>query len=67
MKIPKRVRQVANQIVKNAKKQRELNRELTSLLEDMGVDLGDRWIEEPLAFLEGDCDSQELFDYLEEL
>ena len=67
MKIPKRVKQVAEQITKNAEKQRKLNAELNKLLEKMGVDLGDRWLLEPIAALEGDCSTDLLFDYLEEL
>lgn len=67
MKIPKRVKQVAEQIAKNAEKQRKLNTELNKLLEEIGVDLGDCQLLEPIAALEGDCSTDLLYDYLEEL
>ncbi len=67
MKIPKRLKQVAAQIVNNARKQRRLNAELNQLLEDMGVDLGNDSLLEPIASLEGDCTSQLLYEYLEDL
>lgn len=67
IKIPKKLKQIAEQITKNAEKQRKLNTELNKLLEEMGVDLGDRWLLEPIAALEGDCSTDLLYDYLEEL
>lgn len=67
MKIPKRLRQVAEQIARNAERQRRLNAELNNLLENMGVDLGNEDLTDPIAYLEGDCSPQPLFDYLEEL
>ncbi len=67
MKIPIRLKQVAEQIVNNARRQRRLNAELNQLLENMGVDLGDDSILEPIASLEGDCTPQLLYEYLEGL
>lgn len=67
MKIPKRVKQIAEQITRNAEKQRRLNAELNNLLEKMGVDLGDDCLLEPIAALEGDCATDLLYAYLEEL
>lgn len=65
MKIPKRVKQVAEQIARNAQKQRRLNSELNTLLEDMGVDIDDAL--EVIGYLEGDCATDHLYNYLEEL
>lgn len=67
MKIPKRVKQTVEQIARNAEKQRRLNAELNNLLEEMGVDLGDCRLLEPIAALEGDCATNLLYAYLEEL
>lgn len=67
MKIPKRVKQIAEQITRNAEKQRRLNAELNNILEKMGVDLGDYRLLEPIAALEGDCATDLLYAYLEEL
>lgn len=70
MKIPKRLKQVAEQIAKTAEKQKRLNRELSEMLDNLGVDTsglsGDGFFS-AIGYLEGDCDPQPLFDYLEEL
>lgn len=65
MKITKKVINIANQIAKNAKRQRELNARLNGELIKMGVDLNDGRIVELIAYLEGDCSTQPLIDYLE--
>ena len=67
MRIPKRLRQVAEMIAKNAEKQRRLNCELNTLLENMGIDIGNEDLTDPISYLEGDCSAQPLFDYLEEI
>lgn len=67
MKVPQKVIDIANRIAKNAKKQRELNSELNTELTKMGVDLDNEHITEVFAYLEGDCSSDELIGYLEEL
>lgn len=65
MKVTKRLINIANQIEKNAEKQRLLNKQLNAELERMGVDTDDDRITEVIAYLEGDCTAQPLIDYLE--
>lgn len=65
MKVTKRLINIANQIARNAERQRELNARLNDELEKMGVDTDDDRITEVIAYLEGDCTAQPLIDYLE--
>lgn len=64
MKVPKRVKEIADQIAKNAEKQRRLNTELAMLLEKMGVADNDDLVR-AIAHLECDCDTKSFIDYLE--
>lgn len=67
MKITQQLKNIANRIADNGRKQRELARQLNIELEKLGVNMDDSGLIETMAYLEGDCSSSELIDYLEEL
>ena len=70
MKVPQKVKNKALQIARHAQKQRELNIELSKMLDELGVDTsGAKGSEffDVIGYLEGDCDPQPLLQYLESL
>lgn len=65
MKVTKRLINIANQIARNAERQRKLNKQLNAELEKMGVDMDTEEHLEAIAHLECDCDAQSFIEYLE--
>ena len=65
MKVTQKVINIANQIAKNAERQRKLNAQLNVELEKMGVDMDTEEHREAIAHLECDCDAQSFIEYLE--
>ncbi len=56
----------ADKLADNAVRQRQLNVELNEALDILGVDDSDEEFENAMAYVEGDCDSRWLVEYLRE-
>lgn len=67
MRVTKKIRDIANKIADNARKQRRLTNQLTAELEKQGFDIDDKDVIWAWGFLEGDCSAEPLLGILEDM
>ena len=67
MKVPNKVKQIAERIAKIGIERRELCSVLIAELEKLGIDTEDKYfVDSVWSYLEGDCSTRNLIQYLED-